>query len=289
MLNACKQNNLAEKLNNELQSITVDLHRNSLKKQFNNLVFHYFYTCQKFFTIFRDKNTLRSSYLVKIRRFGFFRIITPITQILHTYENKFGHFLPYRFSSINNDDFFSEIQKLVREENINNALIIGGFNKEGSIETLLAGIRANSNKQTVFWININTPRFAKLQKCYVNDSLVRFYNVSYATHENFSNTLENTIKTIHQDNKNTCIDVVLINSSQFKNRIDLDIIVAAKISIFDGINTQETYNQICLLLNNSNYEMIAQNSSLRNGYAIFRRVDYEVNNSYNSSMIQDAL
>lgn len=214
---------------------------------------------------------------------------------------------------IKNDEFFYNIQILIREEDIKTILEIGSSTGEGSTEAFVTAIRKKLDKPTLFCMEVAKPRFAELQKRYANDSFVKCYNISSVSLQDFPNqdeviafydahqtnlnyysldrilswlhqdieciknfkTTEGGIKKIKQENKIHFFDVVLIDGSEFTGIAELDEVYGAKLVLLDDINTFKNYKNYRRLLADTNYTLVAQNFTLRNGYAIFKKVDNE--------------
>jgi hypothetical protein len=204
----------------------------------------------------------------KLKKF----VLKPLNRL----ESKFGYFLPYRFSEIKNDEFFIAIQKLTREENIKTVLLIGAGIGEVSTEAFLTNILKNPNKPIVFCMNLPSPLFVKLQKRHVNNSVVKCYQLSSTSLENFSNQLENVIAKIKQENDIDIFDVVIIDSSKLTINFKLNKLNEARFVLLDNINNFQNHKNYYRLITESNYTLVAQNPSLRNGYAIFKKVNNDM-------------
>ncbi|WP_339382183.1 glycosyltransferase [Aetokthonos hydrillicola] len=232
-------------------------------------------------------------------------------QILNFLETLFGCFLPYSLSIMKNDEFFSAVQKLIREENIKTSLVIGASIEKGSTKASLAGIQENRSKPTLFCVNFPKPQFLKLQKRFVHDSFVKCHNILPSSNKNLSNQneatkfidtlhidlsstsweddldllckdiecikenkiFENCIRQIKNDNKIDCFDIVLIAGSEFRALSELDQLYGAKFILLEDINTPQNFSNIHKLLADTNYILVDQNPSLRNGYAVFKKID----------------
>lgn len=212
---------------------------------------------------------------------------------------------------IKNDEFYAAIQKLAREEDITTVLEIGSSSGGGSTEAFVTGLRDNPNKPVLFCMEVSQPRFAELKKRYKNDSFVKCYNVSSVSLEQFSNENEviefynsthtnlnlyplervlgwlqqdieyvknsgvsaNGIQKIQQENHIELFDLVLIDGSEFTGSAELDDVYGSKIICLDDINTFKNYKNNQKLLADENYVLIAQNTSVRNGYSIFKKYE----------------
>ena len=78
---------------------------------------------------------------------------------------------------------------------------------------------------------------------------------------------------IKQENNIDFFDVVLIDGSEFSGSGELNKTYGAKFIMLDDINSFKNYNNYRLLYNDMNYEPVALNFYLRNGYAVFRKID----------------
>ncbi len=210
---------------------------------------------------------------------------------------------------IKNDEFYTAIQRIAREEDIRTVLEIGSSSGHGSTEALVNGLRENSNKPILFCIEVSKSRFAELQKRYVNDFFIKCYNVSSVSLEQFPDEIEVItfydttqtnlnlysleqilswlqqdteyvkssrvpeagIKSIRRENNIDFFDLVLIDGSEFTGSAELDEVYGAKFILLDDINTFKNYKNLSQLSISSEYTLIEHNSHIRNGYAVFKK------------------
>uniref|UniRef100_UPI001F0140D4 FkbM family methyltransferase n=1 Tax=Nostoc sp. CMAA1605 TaxID=2055159 RepID=UPI001F0140D4 len=213
---------------------------------------------------------------------------------------------------IKNDEFYAVIQSIARNENIKTVLEIGSSSGEGSTEAFVTGMRQNPNKPILFCMEVSKPRFQELENRYKNDDFVKVYNISSVPVESFpdkkqvidfyyntDNNLKiypldrvigwleqdidyvkecgfsgNGIRKIKQENNIENFDVVLIDGSEFTGIAELCEVYGAKYIFLDDITTFKNYHNHQELLTDKNYELVIQNSFIRNGYSIFKKVDY---------------
>ncbi|KAF3890797.1 glycosyltransferase family 1 protein [Tolypothrix bouteillei VB521301] len=194
--------------------------------------------------------------------------------ILRFLEKRFGYFLPYRFSEMRNDEFFSTIQRIAGKEDIKTAIIIGASAGEGTTEAFLTGIRENPNHPSTFCINISKPSFVKLEKQYSVISSINFHEISLFSSEDFPGKLNNCINEIKQKYAIDSFDLVLIDASELNFSNELEEVYGAKLFVLDDTSTFQNYKNHHRLLIDPNYTLVAQNPSLRSGYAIFKQVEY---------------
>lgn len=211
---------------------------------------------------------------------------------------------------IKNDEFYRAIHNIAKEENIQTVLEIGSSSGQGSTEAFVTGLRKNPNQPMLFCLEISHPRFAELQNTYKDDRFVKCYNVSSVSLEQFADEeeiikfykstqtnlnyypLEQVINWLHQDteyikqsgvsgrgiaqikkeNNIDFFDVVLIDGSEFTGGAELEEVYGAKYIILDDINTFKNYRNFQRMYQDSNYTVITENNSVRNGFAIFKKM-----------------
>lgn len=219
---------------------------------------------------------------------------------------------------IKNDEFYTAIQRLAREENIKTVLEIGSSSGQGSTQAFVTGLRQNPNKPTLFCMEVSKTRFAELKKTYEKDDFVKCYNISSVSIEKFTSEQEiidfynnirsnlnfyplqqvlgwlqqdleyvsnsevsvNGIQLIKQENNIDFFDLVLIDGSEFTGNAEFEYIYGAKYILLDDINAFKNYNNHQKLLNDKNYTLVVDNYSLRNGYSIFKKTNKNVNHYF---------
>ncbi|MCX7593322.1 MAG: FkbM family methyltransferase [Fischerella sp.] len=228
---------------------------------------------------------------------------------------------------IKNDEFYTIIQRIAREEDIKTVLEIGSSSGEGSTEAFVTGIRQNPHKPTLFCMEVSKTRCAELKKRYEHDDFVKVYNLSSVPIESFphenevidfykntennlknyplelvlswlnqdieyvknSGLSENGIRKIKQENNIDYFDLVLIDGSEFTGNAELDEIYGAKYICLDDITTFKNYKNHRKLLSDINYTLLVQNNFLRNGYSIFKRVNNLDNSFFNYELSEQLL
>jgi hypothetical protein len=83
--------------------------------------------------------------------------------ILHRVEIKHGYFLPYHLSVMRDDEFFHEVRRLAKDQDVTKALVVGAASGEGCTEAVLAGVRESRRESLVFCVNSSTRRFLRLR------------------------------------------------------------------------------------------------------------------------------
>ncbi|MEH2420602.1 MAG: FkbM family methyltransferase [Nostoc sp.] len=224
------------------------------------------------------------------------------------YDSELHHLIP---PEIKNDEFYAAIQRIAKEEDIKTVLEIGSSSGEGSTEAFVTGLRENPNKPTLFCMEISKKRFTKLKDNYKSEKFVKCYNTSSVSVKNFADEKEiidfyhshhtnlnlyplervlgwlqqdieyvnnsgvsdNGIQKIKHENNIDCFDLVLIDGSEFTGQAELYEVYGAKFICLDDITTFKNYINHQKLLGDQNYILVAQSTSVRNGYSIFRKVD----------------
>ena len=210
---------------------------------------------------------------------------------------------------IKDDEFYTALKQVAREEDIQTVLEIGSSSGGGSTEAFVTGLRENPNQPTLFCMEVSKPRFAELQNRYSDCGFVKCYNLSSVSLEQFTEenevvkfystkhtdlnyyTLDTVLAWLHQDReyvKNSGVsgdgikkikkqnnidffDAVLIDGSEFTGVAEFEEVYGAKIIILDDINTLKNYSNYQKLIADTNYVLVSQNPSLRHGYAIFKK------------------
>ncbi|MGD2180385.1 glycosyltransferase family 4 protein [Lusitaniella coriacea] len=210
---------------------------------------------------------------------------------------------------IKDDEFYNLIQRISEEEDIKTVLEIGSSSGGGSTEAFVKGLRENPNQPTLFCMEVSKVRFEELQKTYQDEQFVKCYNVSSVEiskfpdeseiekfYEKFNTNLNfysldlvlswlrqdieyveqsgvpvNGISKIKEENDIDYFDVVLIDGSEFTGFSELKEVYGAKFILLDDINAFKNYHGHCHLLRDCNYELIAENKEIRNGYSIFKK------------------
>ena len=211
-------------------------------------------------------------------------------------------------AEIKDDEFYHAIRNLAETENLRSVLEIGSSSGAGSTEAFVSGLKLNSNNSTLYCMEVSRARFAELQKRYAKDGFVKCYNVSSVSLQQFpseneisdfyrtvSTALNNYplamvlgwlqqdmeyvetsgvpadgIQRIKRENNIETFDLVLIDGSEFTGSAELEEVYGARIIILDDVNAYKNYFNYRRLKFDSNYVLVAENWSLRNGYAIFR-------------------
>jgi hypothetical protein len=212
---------------------------------------------------------------------------------------------------ISDDEFYERIRAIATTASIRTVLEIGSSTGEGSTRAIVLGLRDNPNLPTLFCLELSPRRFGELQKRYRHDTNVKCYNLTsvsldrYPTEEEVVefyqaretrlnqfplpevlrwlhrdveyvtrwNPQQNGIAMIKQENGIGEFGMVLIDGSEFTGRAELEDVYGADYLLLDDIGTYKNFANCERLAGDAKYELIACNENLRNGYAIFGRVD----------------
>jgi hypothetical protein len=211
-----------------------------------------------------------------------------------------------------NDAFYDAIMGLSQFEELKNVLEIGSSAGDGSTGAFVRGLMLNKNRPTLYCMEVSHSRFVELQRNRGSLDFVKCYNVSsvsssriateseiskfYHSHKTSLNKYklsvvlgwreeglrylaehgdldQDGILMIKEANNIEVFDLVLIDGSEFTGMAELNDIYGAKVICLDDINAYKCYEARQQLLNDSAYELLAEDQLLRNGFSIFYRVD----------------
>lgn len=230
-----------------------------------------------------------------------------------TFQSELDVIIP---PEIKNDEFYFMIQKLAREEKIVNVLEIGSSSGGGSTEAFVKGLQDNPNKPCLFCMEISRARFQALHDTYKDLGFVKCYNASSVPLDKFpteqdvaafyssigtalnnyplemvlgwlhkdkeyvggSGVPSDGIQKIKRENGIETFDLVLIDGSEFTGTAELEEVYGARIIILDDVNAYKNYFNYRRLKFDGNYVLVAENWTLRNGFAIFRKREFQKGN-----------
>ena len=210
---------------------------------------------------------------------------------------------------IKDDAFYSLIRDLAATERLRHVLEIGSSAGGGSTEAFVAGLAQNTGSPTLFCIEVSKPRFEVLRATYADRPFVQCYNMSSVSTDEFPTEAEVTefynkessglakfplpevlrwlaqdiayvrdagvdagaIERIKAEHAIDAFDMVLIDGSEFTGEVELAKVLGAKLILLDDTNTFKCFRARQQLLANPDYEVIADDQELRNGFSAFRR------------------
>jgi hypothetical protein len=211
---------------------------------------------------------------------------------------------------IYNDELFYTIIDLVKTYNPLHILEIGSGEGKGSTAAFIKGSQGISPAPNIYCIEARKERCEKLKEIKNIYPPIFIYNVAsvpvsmyltdseietfYNSHSQFNlrgfplsqvigwgkeeinyiitNDIEQDgIKAIKKEHNIGCFDMVLIDGSPFTAKTELDNVLGAKVIILDDTADIKNHDNHCNLSQNSDYRLICENQSLRNGYSIFTK------------------
>jgi len=213
---------------------------------------------------------------------------------------------------IKGDEFYILLNRIAAAAQLHTFLEIGSSSGEGSTEALVLGLRGRADRDGVrlFCMEISEERFGKLRDTYAGDKFVRPYRVSSVGLRQFPSPevvvqfyksvpsqlnhypLEmllgwlrsdieyvrsagldvDGIELIKAQNHIQLFDFVLIDGSEFTGEREFYSIAGARVIACDDIRAFKCHNVYQMLRANSGYRLVAENTRLRNGFAVFERV-----------------
>lgn len=198
-------------------------------------------------------------------------------------------------AEIINDELYYSIQHLAKTEPIKTILEIGSSNGAGSTKAFVLGMLQNAHHPKLYCIEISKVRFNELKKRYRRYSCIKCYNVSSVPLNSFAKRKEvdctdwydqdisyvqssgikqNGIELIKKENQIKTFDMVLIDGSEHTAKAELALVYGAKILILDDIKAFKNKANYERLVTDPNYILFKKNTTLRNGYAIFKHKNY---------------
>ncbi|WP_198372940.1 glycosyltransferase family 4 protein, partial [Roseomonas rosulenta] len=210
---------------------------------------------------------------------------------------------------IKDDAFYRLIRDLAANEKLRYVLEIGSSAGGGSTEAFVAGLASNPGQPKLFCIEVSKPRFEVLRQTYADRPFVHCYNMSSVAVEEFPPAAEverfyreeasgltkfplpevlrwreqdiayvrdagvaaGAIEHIKAEHGIEHFDMVLIDGSEFTGEVELAKVIGARIILLDDTNTFKCFRARQTLLEHPDYEVIADDQKLRNGFSAFRR------------------
>ncbi|WP_198375816.1 glycosyltransferase family 4 protein [Neoroseomonas rubea] len=210
---------------------------------------------------------------------------------------------------IKDDAFYRLISDLAATEDLRHVLEIGSSAGGGSTEAFVKGLARNPGAPKLFCIEVSKPRFEMLRATYADRPFVQCYNMSSVAPEEFPAPevveafhrhegtklsqfpLEEVLRWLRQDIDYVrdagvpagaiehikaehgigTFDMVLIDGSEFTGDVELEKVYGARLILLDDTSTFKCHRARQRLLADPDYELIADDQELRNGYSAFRR------------------
>ncbi|MDR3670361.1 MAG: hypothetical protein P4L36_05930 [Holophaga sp.] len=213
-------------------------------------------------------------------------------------------------AEIASDAFHQAIIRQAASAGVATILEIGSSAGDGSTSAFVTGILQNPSRPRLYCMEVSSTRFQALRKAYLAHDFVRPFHLSsvplgafptpeqvkqfYQAHATNLNNFPldtvlgwleadvayvashgmdlNGIRRIKETEGIESFDLVLIDGSEFTGRAELREILGARVIMLDDVNGFKNYENYYELKNGTAYRLEEEDWSLRNGYAIFRRV-----------------
>lgn len=210
---------------------------------------------------------------------------------------------------IKNDAFYRLIQQLAAREDVVHILEIGSSAGQGSTAAFTDALRKRKTPGNLYCLEISAPRFDRLQQCYQRDGFVHCHQWSSVAPDGFAT--EDEVRSFYQTTPSPLnqypmarvlgwlqqdldyisqhgigtggidrvkrqygieqFDLVLIDGSEFTGRAELEAVYGARYILLDDVTTLKNHANYRRLCRDPQYELVAENKKLRNGYAFFEK------------------
>ena len=84
---------------------------------------------------------------------------------------------------------------------------------------------------------------------------------------------KDAIRKILKSSTEKVFDLALIDGGEFTGLKEVQLLYGTRIFVLDDINSFKCFDAYCLLKNSSDYELYCENWNLRNGFAVFLKVN----------------
>ena len=213
-------------------------------------------------------------------------------------------------AEIKDDAFYVAIHDLACRADAGHILEIGSSSGQGSTDAFVKGIRQNPRRPILHCLEISRVRYKVLSDYYAADPQVRTYNVSsvpaeelpspeivadfyHNTHTNLNScpldlvlswlqtdraymvrtSITDGIRYVLAENHIAKFDMVLIDGSEFTGERELERVIGARWILLDDVNAFKNYRNYRRLAQDPRYRLAQEDWRLRNGFAIFERVN----------------
>jgi hypothetical protein len=160
-------------------------------------------------------------------------------------------------ASWNAQDDRAAIVRLLQKEEIKSGILIGASNGSWLSEAFMLGMQNNPNMPSAVCLNSNTTGFRKFHRRFADDANVEFRYVSSVSGCSFPS--------------NQGAEVVAIDSPEIINDASCTAVWATLV-LFSRINNKAGGDLFRGMLANEHFLLVLHEPSLRDGYAVFRKV-----------------
>jgi hypothetical protein len=214
-------------------------------------------------------------------------------------------------AEITHDRFYRAIADIAALEGVRHILEIGSSSGAGSTEAFVAGALRNKQRPDLHCLEVSTVRFAALAERYRSVPFVHCHNVSSVSLERFPaeddvasfhreirsklrkyplnevlgwlradkayvaehGLSRDGIRQILRENQLEIFDAVLIDGSEFTGRAELDDVYGARFLLLDDTRSYKNWHNVRRLSSDARYRLVKRSRWLRNGFAVFERVN----------------
>lgn len=214
-------------------------------------------------------------------------------------------------AEISGDAFFSALVSISQRKDLRFFLEIGSSSGLGSTTAICSGIssRVDAQQTRLFCLEVSKQRYCDLVNNLRAYPFVVPYNLSSVPLDSFPSEeevrhflqvtktnlnlapVETVLEWLNQDTQyikdnglNYCgldfvkiangiesFDFVLIDGSEFTGERELRLVMGAKIIALDDVNSFKCFSAYQIMRTHFSYKLVAQDLSLRNGFAIFEK------------------
>jgi hypothetical protein len=222
-------------------------------------------------------------------------------------DSQLNYLIP---AEIKDDEFYYLLQFIVEQPEVRTVLEIGASSGEGSTEAFVTAMRGQPpGSKQLYTMEVSKVRYAALKQRYAADPFVHPYNFSSVAVADFPSIEEVTafwqshlrhsglplevllgwrqqdidyildsgiptdgIRTLQRETGITVFDAVLIDGSEFTGQAELERVYGATYLCLDDSNVFKNFDNYQRLVADPKYALVAQNPTLRNGYAVFKKM-----------------
>jgi len=213
----------------------------------------------------------------------------------------------FKRGEIKDDSLFNAISREAADPSHKTQLEVGSSTGDGSTQAFLQGVRRNPSQPKLFCIEALKDRYNHLlerlkdtpntfafnvtavpMQTNCTEKIVREFTqiipmgnvetvLSWSKEEHeyvAANEIpQNGIERIKREHNVTNFDLVLLDGSEFAGLPELEAVYGAKTIIMDDVAVLKNHYGLLKLIYDPAYRLVESDMKLRNGYAVFKRVD----------------
>jgi hypothetical protein len=212
---------------------------------------------------------------------------------------------------IKRDPFYEALVRVASDRRVRHILEIGSSSGEGSTEAFVKGALMQSSPPDLYCMEVSRIRYEALVRRYRRYPFVHCYNLSSVPldcfpspddveqfYRTFDSKLRKTplpevlrwleqdkqylrdhhadrngIQAIRESHGIETFDAVLIDGSEFTGRAELEETYGARFILLDDTETFKNWGTCRRLRDDLTYRLVEHRPEVRNGYAVFERVE----------------